>query len=144
MSGEHDDFATWLQQRATEVGYDFAQRGTISRLAEASGNDPAQMSRFLRGQAIPAIEGQRGLARALHVKLPEVMIRAGSAEPADFPANWGLDDAPAPPLSSYDIEQIWMRLYAVDYRIEQEDLPKFVRLVKAIARELGNPPPDSV
>lgn len=84
MSGEHEDFALWLRERAALVGYDTTKRGMISRLAEASGNDPAQMSRFLRGQAIPAIEGQRGLAKVLKVKLPEVMIRAGSAQPEDF------------------------------------------------------------
>ena len=144
MSGDYASFAAWLRERATSVGFDLDARGGIAKLAAASGIDPAQMSRALRGLAVPAIEGQRGLARALHVKLPEVMIRAGSAEPADFPASWGLDDNPAPPLSSHDVEQIWLRLYAVDYRIEPEDLPKFTRLVKAIAAEMGHGPANPV
>ena len=84
MSGDHEDFAAWLRERAASVGFDTTKRGMISRLAEASGVDTGQMSRFLRGQALPAIDGQRGIAKALKVKLPEVMIRAGSAEPDDF------------------------------------------------------------
>lgn len=98
MSGDHEEFALWLRERAAAVGFDTTQRGMISRLAEASGVDTGQMSRFLRGQAIPAIEGQRGIAKALDVKLPEVMIRAGSAEPEDFE-----DAAPRPP--SYELER---------------------------------------
>jgi transcriptional regulator with XRE-family HTH domain len=84
MSDDHQAFADWLKQRAVEADYDFSRRGTISTFALDSGNDPAQMSRFLRGQAVPAIEGQRGIARALGVKLPEVMVHAGVAEPEDF------------------------------------------------------------
>ncbi|MFC1418560.1 hypothetical protein [Streptacidiphilus cavernicola] len=98
MSGEHEDFARWLRQRAAFMGFDTTKRGMISRLAEAAGVDTGQMSRFLRGQALPAIEGQRGLAKALGVKLPEVMIRAGSAQPDDF------DDV-TPRSTSYEIER---------------------------------------
>lgn len=91
MSDDHQAFADWLKRRAEQVGYDFTKRGTISELARASGNDTAQMSRFLRGQAIPAIDGQAGLARALGIKLPEVMVNAGTAKPEDFE-----DYSPAP------------------------------------------------
>lgn len=94
MSGEHQAFADWLKARAAAAGYDLDKRGTISRLAEESGVDPAQMSRFLRGQAIPAIEGQRGIAKALDIFLPEVMINAGVAVPGDFD-----DDEPRRPLT---------------------------------------------
>jgi transcriptional regulator with XRE-family HTH domain len=84
MSDDHQAFADWLKERAARAGYDLEKRGVVSELARDSGNDPGQMSRFLRGQAIPAIEGQRGLAKALGIKLPPVMIAAGSAEPGDF------------------------------------------------------------
>lgn len=84
MSGEHQAFADWLQEMAGLADYDLKKRGAVSKLARDTGNDPAQMSRFLRGQAIPAIEGQRGIAKALGLKLPDVMIVTGLAEPDDF------------------------------------------------------------
>lgn len=126
MSGEHDDFATWLRERAAAVGFDTTQRGMISRLAEAAGVDTGQMSRFLRGQAIPAIEGQRGIAKALRVKLPEVMIRAGSAEPDDF------EDA-APRSPSYEIERA-VELLGVPPHLRQT----YVQLMKSMALLTGN------
>lgn len=86
MSGDYTGFAAWLRERATAANFDLNARGGTAKLAAASGIDPAQMSRALRGQAVPAIEGQRGLAKALGVELSEVMIHAGSAEPDDFPA----------------------------------------------------------
>jgi transcriptional regulator with XRE-family HTH domain len=86
MSGDYTAFAAWLRHRAKLAGYDLDERGMTSRLAEASGIDSGQMSRAVRGLAIPAIEGQRGLAKALGLKLPEVMIQAGIAEPDDFPS----------------------------------------------------------
>lgn len=85
MSGDYDGFAAWLRERAVAAGFDLDARGGIAKLSTASGIDPAQMSRALRGLAVPAIEGQRGLAKALGIKLPEVMIRAGSAQADDFP-----------------------------------------------------------
>ncbi|WP_042400108.1 helix-turn-helix domain-containing protein [Streptacidiphilus carbonis] len=138
MSGEHDDFARWLRERARIAGFDLDQRGMTSRLAEASGIDPAQMSRAVRGLSVPAIEGQRGLAKALGLKLPEVMIRAGSATPDDFPPQWDLDDSPAPPLSSRDIESVYLTMYASRFRITDQDTRRFIRMVKALATELGH------
>ncbi|MHA6764726.1 helix-turn-helix domain-containing protein [Streptacidiphilus sp. PAMC 29251] len=126
MSSEHEDFARWLRERAAFVGYDTTKRGMISRLAEASGNDPAQMSRFLRGQAIPAIDGQRGLAKALKVKLPEVMIRAGSAQPEDF------DDV-APRTPSYEIERAAELL-----GVPPGKRTAYVRLMKSMALLTGS------
>lgn len=99
MSGEHGDFADWLKARAEQEDYNFAVRGTAATFATDSGVDPAQMSRFLRGQAVPSVEGQRGIAKALGVKLPEVMVRAGTAEPDDFPS---YSETPARPTNSLD------------------------------------------
>lgn len=126
MSGEHEDFARWLRERAAFVGYDTTQRGMISRLAEASGVDTGQMSRFLRGQATPAIDGQRGIAKALGVKLPEVMIRAGSAQPDDF------DDV-APRSTSYEIERA-----AEILGVPAGQRQVYVRMMKSMALLAGS------
>lgn len=99
MADEPEAFADWLKERAEQEDYDFSLRGTAATFAAASGVDPGQMSRFLRGQAVPSIEGQRGIARALGIKLPEVMVRAGTAEPDDFPS---YGETPARPASSLD------------------------------------------
>lgn len=138
MSGEHQAFADWLRERAEKAGYDFAKRGTISRLAEDSGNDPAQMSRFLRGQAIPAIDGQAGLARALGIKLPPVMIATGTAEPDDFPSD--PVDGPVWTRSSYDIELI-LKAYAEDLGMSEDQTRRFIRMVKLIAADYASSDP---
>lgn len=108
MSDDHQAFADWLKQRAGQAGYDLAKRGVISELARDSGNDPAQMSRFLRGQAIPAIEGQRGLAKALGIKLPPVMIAAGTATPEDF------EDYREPPRREISLDAVADELDATE------------------------------
>jgi transcriptional regulator with XRE-family HTH domain len=103
MSGDHAAFAAWLRERAKLAGYDLDERGMTSRLAEASGIDSGQMSRAVRGLAIPAIEGQRGLARVFRVPLSEAMIRAGWAEPEDF-------DMPAPVPQKIDLVDVAAQL----------------------------------
>lgn len=77
MSGEHASFAAWLREHALAAGIDLDVRGGPAKLASLSGVDPAQMSRAVRGLHIPAIEGQRGLARALGVPVLEVLVASG-------------------------------------------------------------------
>lgn len=138
MSGEHQAFADWLRQRAEQAGYDLDKRGVISQLARDSGNDPAQMSRFLRGQAIPAVEGQAGLARAFGIKLPEVMIQAGSAKPDDFP-DYGQQTRP----SNYSLDAAADALGVTDQerRYIIQVMPQTVEIVRsAVANAEAQPP----
>ncbi len=140
MDGEHQAFADWLRERALGAGYDTFQRGVISQLARDSGNDPAQMSRFLRGQAIPAIDGQRGLARALGITLPEVMINAGVAEPSDFA------DYRETPLRGDSLDDIANELDAtpLERRILRSVLANLIESLRKASVQMSQAPPGVV
>lgn len=137
MSCEHQAFADWLRQRAEQAGYDLDKRGVISQLARDSGNDPAQMSRFLRGQAIPAVEGQAGLARAFGIKLPEVMIQAGTAKPDDFP-DYG--QRPGPRRYSLDEAADELGVTDEERRYIMQVMPQTLEIVRSAITHAGPPP----
>jgi transcriptional regulator with XRE-family HTH domain len=124
MSGDSTAFAAWLRERAKLAGYDLDERGMTSRLAEASGIDSGQMSRAVRGLAVPAIEGQRGLARALNIPVLDVLIASGylraeditealrawqvAAEGQDFSQYTAGDDPPADRTAALEQEpDLW-------------------------------------
>lgn len=72
-------FAAWLHDQLTRRGYDLSglRSGGKSAFAADSGISPSTVGRLLRGDNVTDTRVLGLLAKALHVPLGEVLVRAG-------------------------------------------------------------------
>jgi transcriptional regulator with XRE-family HTH domain len=73
-------FADWFRATAADAGYDFTQRGTAATFARYADVDHGQISRILRGEAIPKASTMVKLAAVLGVTVEEMARRAAGEE----------------------------------------------------------------
>lgn len=82
-------FGIYLDSLMEKAGF-----ATPAALARASGVNDTTIGRWLKGEKEPTIPGLRAVAPHLHVRLGDLMIKAGLATAAEL----GLAGAPPPPL----------------------------------------------
>lgn len=141
MSGEQASFAAWLRETAQAAGFDLDSRGGAARLASAAGIDPGQLSRALRGLAVPSIEGQRGLAKAIGVPMLEMLLSSGYLRPEDIAEvirAWQTTDTDVD-YSQYTAgpREPDLPALASAYNIPADQRANFMELVEAVAALTG-------
>jgi transcriptional regulator with XRE-family HTH domain len=103
MRAKRKAFGDWLRQQLESRGYDLGPRGGgQTRFAEDSGLGRATISRILSGQGATDTGVLAQLAKALHIPLGEVLVRAGILNPGELSA---VQTPPAPGTRRITAEQ---------------------------------------
>jgi transcriptional regulator with XRE-family HTH domain len=125
-----DAFANWLREQLELRGYDLGVRGGgQTRFAEDSGIGRATISRILSGQGATDTAVLAKLAEALHIKLSEVLVRAGILDKNELSAI----QEPSPGSRRITPDQAADELGIVD--------PQSRRLFKNMTETLQRTPP---